>query len=304
MRQPRNGQNRDHYAGILPRRGWPERNYRFLRHQIVPGIFRPRDGSERRPSLAPPPPGKARVTWIGHATFLIQFAGANIVVDPNWALWHGVVKRARLPGIPIDHLPPIDLVLVSHAHFDHLHKKSLRAIESRHGILVPRGTRKLVESLGFDRVLELGIWDEWEQEGLQVIHTPAHHWGARYVHDTHRAYGGFIVRAHGQSVFHCGDSAYFEGFRTIGAAQAIDIALLPIGAYEAPSGREVHMNPEEALTAFEDLGAGVMIPMHYGCFPLGNEAPHEPVRRLLSDAHHRGLSRKVKVLVEGRPALL
>ena len=224
-----NGQPKENYAGLLPKKGWPRRNYRFLRHQIVPSIFKRRDGESLRPELASPQPGNVAVTWIGHATFLLQFAGTNVVVDPNWALWHGIVKRSKLPGVPLDHLPPIDLILVTHAHFDHLHKKSLRVLDARHGIIVPRGSGPLVRSLGFRQVMELGIWDEWTHGPIQVIHTPAFHWGARYWHDTHRDYGGYIIRAHGKSVFHCGDSAYFDGFLTIGASQAVDVA---IGAVE------------------------------------------------------------------------
>jgi len=298
-----NGQPKENYAGLLPKKGWPRRNYRFLRHQIVPGIFKRRDGESLRPELASPQPGNVAVTWIGHATFLLQFAGTNVVVDPNWALWHGIVKRSKLPGVPLDHLPPIDLILVTHAHFDHLHKKSLRVLDARHGIIVPRGSGPLVRSLGFRQVMELGIWDEWTHGPIQVIHTPAFHWGARYWHDTHRDYGGYIIRAHGKSVFHCGYSAYFDGFLTIGASQAVDVAILPIGAYDAPSGREVHMNPEEALQAFEDLGARYMVPMHYGTFPLGNEATHEPVQRLMADAHRRNFTKRVRVLTEGVPTV-
>lgn len=293
--------DKNHYAGLLPKKGWPERNYRFFRHQVVPGIFRPRDGDMYRPDFSPPTEGTVRVTWIGHATFLIQFASHTVLVDPNWAMWHGIVKRSRLPGVPLDHLPPLDLILVTHAHFDHLHKKTLRAIHARHGIVVPRGSAGLVRALGFRQVIELGIWDEWHHGGLQVVHTPAHHWGARYIHDTHRDYGGYVIRAGGRAVFHCGDSAYFDGFRVIGASQALDVALLPIGAYEAPSGRDVHMNPEEALQAFEDLGAAHMVPMHFGSFPLGNEAPHEPAQRLLADAHRRGFGDRVRIMTEGVP---
>lgn len=294
---------KSHYSGLKPKKGWPARNYRMVRHHIVPGIFRKREGETFRPDFSQPPEGKVAITWVGHATFLIQFAGANLIVDPNWALWHGVVKRSRLPGVPLDHLPPIDAVLVTHAHFDHLHKPSLRVIQARHGVVVPQGSGSLVRSLGFSKVVEMGIWDEWHHRGLQVIHTPSHHWGARYLHDTHRDFGGFIIRMGDVSVYHCGDSAYFDGFKTIGAAQNVDIALLPIGAYDAPSGRDVHMNPEEALQAYEDLGARHFIPMHYGTFPLGNEDPREPLQRLLSDARRRGLLDNVSVLTEGIPGV-
>ena len=192
-------------------------------------------------------------------------------------------------------MPLVDLVLVSHAHFDHLHKPSLKILQSSDGIVVPKGSASLVKKLGFPAVHEMKIWDELQINGMEIIHTPCHHWGARYVHDTHRDYGGYIVKAAGKSVFHCGDSTYFEGFTEIGKRHDIDIALMPIGAYESPSGRDVHMNPEQAVRAFADLGAKALIPMHYGTFPLGNEALEEPVERLLKEADRLGISEKVVI---------
>ena len=283
------------YAGLKPARGWPERNFRYLRHRLVPQIFRKRVGNSRDPQLEPPPEGKIRVTWIGHASFFVQFPDHSVLFDPNWAKWMGLVKRLQLPGILLEDMPEVDLVLVSHAHFDHLHKKSLKGIDSRDGIIVPRGSSGLVKGLGFERVVEMKIWEEAQHGGLRVVHTPSHHWGARFGHDTHRDYGGFLVASGKRTVFHCGDSAYFGGFKEIGAREKIDIALLPIGAYDPPSGRDVHMNPEEALTAFEDLGAEVMVPMHYGTFTLSNEPPDESLERLRAEAACRGLSERVVV---------
>lgn len=281
------------YAGLKPTKGWPERNYRFLRYRLVPQIFKKLEGDPQHPVLSAPPEGKARVTWIGHASFFVQFEEHSVLFDPNWATWMGIVKRLQHPGILQEHMPDVDLVLVSHAHFDHLHKRSLRGVEARDGIVVPRGSGSLVKRLGFPHVREMKIWEEQMVSGLRILHTPCHHWGARFGHDTHRDYGGFVVASEKRSVFHCGDSAYFGGFKKIGAREDIDIALMPIGAYETPSGRDVHMNPEEALDAFEDLGAAMMIPMHYGTFILGNEPPEEPLERLLAEAGRRGLSDRI-----------
>ena len=281
------------YSGLLPKKGWPARNYQFLRHRIVPQIFKKPAGETKHLELTSPPEGKVRLTWIGHASFLAQFDTHTLLFDPNWANWHGPVKRQQAPGFPLDQLPEVDLVLVSHAHFDHLHKKSLRAVQSRHGIIVPQGSGNLVKRLGFDDVREMKVWDEHHIDDVRILHTPSHHWGARYGHDTHRDYGGFLTGVSGRKIFHCGDSAYFEGFKEIGEREDICIALLPIGAYEAPSGREVHMNPEEAIQAFLDLDADLMIPMHYGTFPLGNEHPDEPVERLLAEARRLDLSDRI-----------
>ncbi len=287
---PDQPQQRESYSGVMPKKGWPARNYKYWRYRIGPQLFKKREGVSQTPDLEPPEGDKVRVTWVGHASFLVQSADHSLIFDPNWANWHGPVKRQREPGLNLRDIPEVDLVFVSHAHFDHLHKKSLRVIQSRHGIVVPRGSGDLVKRLGFHRVMEMNAWEENELAGIRVIHTPSHHWGARYGHDTHRDYGGFLVGSGKRKIFHCGDSAYFGGFKEIGKKEDICVALMPIGAYDAPSGRDVHMNPEEAVRAFEDLGAKIMIPMHYGTFPLGNEHPDEPVERLLSEADRRGLS--------------
>ncbi len=288
------------YSGLRPHKGWPGRNYKFFRHHLVPGMFRRPDGSEQAPVLDPPTGGAVRVTWIGHAAFYLQFDGHSLIIDPNWANWHGIVRRQRRPGLPIRMIPELDLVLVTHAHFDHLHKPSLKILQSREGIVVPRGSGGLVRRLGFPAVHEMKIWDRLELDNLHIIHTPSHHWGARYLHDTHRDYGGYIIKAGQKSVFHCGDSAWFDGFEEIGKRfPEIDVALMPIGAYDAPSGRDVHMNPEEAVRAFAAIGAKVMIPMHYGTFPLGNEPTREPVDRLLQEADRLGIMKQVLIPEEG-----
>ena len=297
---PKTGQVSAHYSGLLPQRGWPGRNYKFFRHRIVPGMFQKRGGLAQDPVLTVPDPGLVRVTWIGHASFLLQFADHSVIVDPNWARWHGFVKRLREPGLPLESIPELDLVLVSHAHFDHLHKPSLKVLQSRGGIVVPRGSASLVRRLGFPAVHEMKVWEAIEYNSMNVVHTPSHHWGARYLHDTHRDYGGYLIESGGKSVFHCGDSAWFDGFAEIGRRhENIDVALMPIGAYEAPSGRDVHMNPEEAVRAFAELGAKVMIPMHYGTFPLGNEPIEEPVERLLMEADRLGISERILIPEEG-----
>ncbi len=262
-------------------------------------MFRKPSGKALSPVLEAPADGLIRVTWIGHASFFLQFAKHSVMIDPNWANWHGPVRRQRKPGLVLDEVPEVDLILVTHAHFDHLHKPSLKTLQAREGIVVPRGSASLVKRLGFPAVHEMDVWDQLEFGALEVIHTPSHHWGARYLHDTHRDFGGYIVRAGGKSVFHCGAGAYFDGFSEIGKRAEIDVALLPIGAYDTPSGREVHMNPEEAVRAFVDLGANVLIPMHYGTFHLGNEPLDEPLDRLLTEADRLGISEQVLLLEEG-----
>ncbi len=269
-----------------------------------------RTGVTRKPVLANS--GQLGITFIGHSSFFIQMSAANgkvrnFVIDPNFAKWLFVLKRLRRPGLRISDLPPIDAVLVSHAHFDHLHRPSLRAIaratRRKTGkapvIIVPQNVRDLVFDLGFEDVIELEWWNSANIGGVEVTATPANHWGARVIRDMHRGFGGWFLKSGEQSVYHSGDTAYFDGFTEIGERLKPEIALLPIGAYDPPSFRAVHTSPEDAVQAFVDLGAECIVPMHYGTFKLSHEPEHEPVERLLADGERRGIQHKMKVLEEG-----
>ena len=285
-------------VGLKPVEGWRERNVRFMQNVLIPSMFVPRGKRPGRWKIKADPETLGAV-WIGHATFLLQINGLNILTDPNWAFWHGIVKRVRQPGIALDDLPRIDLVLVSHAHFDHLHLQSLARIADLQTIVVPKGVGSLVRRFPFAEVIELDTWGQTRYRDLKLTLCPARHWGARYVHDVHRGFGGFLVESPSRTFFHAGDSAYFEGFKEIGQRAEIDLALLPIGAYEAPSGRQVHMNPEEAMEAFKDLKAKNMVPMHYGTFPLGAEPLEEPAERLIDSAIKSELADRIHVAHEG-----
>lgn len=286
---------------MIPASGWHRRN--FLTEVMIPSLFSPREKNEPHSPLPELFEGQIGITWIGHASFLIQTLEHSILIDPNWAKWLKVIKRLREPGIELHDLPATDLVLVTHAHFDHLDKKSLRAVAADQPIVVPEYVGSLVEGLGFHCVHELKRWESMSLGSLQITLTPAYHWGARMLHDQYRGFGGFLIEYAGRTIFHCGDSAWFDGFAEIGERSAIDIALLPIGAYDAPSGRDVHMNPEEALRAFQSLKAGLMIPMHYGTFRLGFEPMNEPLNRLLGHARALGLDEKIRILKEGESAV-
>lgn len=287
---------------LKPGMAWHRRN--FLSEVVIPSLFTKRSGERIAPLFPKLRPGELCITWIGHASFLLQTHDSNVLVDPNWAKWLKVIKRLKQPGIALHHLPDIDLVLVTHAHFDHLDRRTLRRVASDQPIVVPIGVGTLVHDLGFNLVHELDYWQAIELDGLTISLTPCHHWGARFLADRHRGFGGFVIEANGRTIFHCGDTAYFPGFQQIGERYEIEVALLPIGAYDPPSGREVHMNPEEAVQAFVELRAKKLVPMHYGTFRLGYEPLDEPLSRLLSRAREAGLEEKVLVLKEGEPVLL
>ena len=287
---------------LRPRADWHRRN--FLTEVLIPSLFIRRAGEFAPPVF--PQIGCAQIglTWIGHASFLIQTHEVNILIDPNWSKWLKVIKRLKQPGFEIHHLPAIDFVLVTHAHFDHLDRRTLRKVAADQPIVVPIGVGNLVQDLGFHIVHELDYWQKVKLGSVDVSLTPCYHWGARFLADLHRGFGGFVITADNRTIFHCGDSAFFPGFREIGEHYRIDIALLPIGGYDPPTGREVHMNPEEAMRAFIELRAETLVPMHYGSFRLGYEPLEEPLERLLAAARERDLQDKVLVMTEGKPVVL
>lgn len=282
-------------------RGWHKRN--FLAEVVIPSMFAKRHGQKRKPVYPELTQGQLCITWIGHASFLIQTPEHSVLIDPNWAKWLKVMKRLKQPGMEIHDLPAIDLVLVTHAHFDHLDRRSLRAVAADQAIVVPEHVGNLVHDLGFHHVQELKHWETFELGSLKVTLTPARHWGARVLHDSHRGFGGFHLEYAGRSVFHCGDSAYFEGFREIGERLPVEIALLPIGAYEAPTNRDVHMNPEQAIDAFFQLRARTLIPMHFGTFRLSYEPLHEPPERLIRHGAQNNILDNICLLEEGEPRI-
>jgi len=274
---------------------------RLVRHSAVT----PRIGESHKPKLVSD--GEMGVTFIGHASFFLQVGGENVLVDPNFARWLFVLKRLRQPGVKVSDLPAIDLVLITHAHFDHLHRPSLRALVqhtrrlrgSAPTIVVPEHVFDLVSDLGFRDVVELNWWSNYRHRDVTITHVPSRHWGARILRDAHRGYGGYVLRDCKHSVYHAGDTAYFSGFREIGMRLSPQLALLPIGAYDPPSFRNVHTNPADATRAFLDLNSRWMVPMHYGTFRLSHEPMDEPLQLLEREARQAGIQDRVLVLKEG-----
>jgi L-ascorbate metabolism protein UlaG (beta-lactamase superfamily) len=262
-----------------------------------------RTGQPKRPVFPRLERGQLALTWIGHASFLVQFPDLNVLIDPNFANWLFLLKRVKRAGLKLAHLPPIDLVLLTHAHFDHFHKPTLRRLPHPRLGVMPWGMGELAQDLGFERIIELEWWETFQRGNWKVTLTPGKHWGARTLHDEHRGYGGFILEHDGRRIYHAGDSGYFDGFKEIGARFKPEIALLPIGAYLPESFRNVHMGPEEAVKAFRDLGSRWFVPMHYGTFKLSFEHLDEPPRLLRQIARHDGLTDRVKWLEEGVPVV-
>lgn len=277
-------------------------NPRTFFHEMVWKTLKTRrTGTPKKPEFPSLKDEEMALTWIGHASFLIQFAGLNALVDPNFANWLFLLKRLKAPGLHLRDLPPIDLVLLTHAHFDHFHKPTLRRLPSPKIAIMPWGCGSLAKRLGFERIVELKWWESFGTGEWQVTFVPAQHWGARTLSDTRRGWGGYVLEYRGRRIYHAGDSAYFNGFTEIGERTTPEIALLPIGAYYPDSFRKVHMGPDEALKAFQDLQSRWFVPMHYGSFKLSFEDLDEPPRWLKELADREKLGPRLRILEEGVP---
>ena len=225
------------------------------------------------------------ITWIGHASFLIQVADINIVTDPVFGELSSFFPRILAPGIHIEALPSIDYVLISHNHWDHMDAPSLYALKQHHPglhVLAPQGDKAWFAKRKFS-VSEHDWWQTIEMKKCFFSFLPAVHWSGRGFFDTNRSlWGSWMINAGGKKIYFAGDTAYGEHFKQIAhECGPTDIALLPIGPCEPKEWMSrMHMNPERSLQAFRDLKASHFIPMHWGTFPFGSDQFDEPMQYL------------------------
>lgn len=276
--------------------------WRFFVSRVLAATFSPRtaslprvenDGTGLRDGR-----GAATVTWIGHATLLIQLDGVNVLTDPIWSLRASPLsfagpERVSAPGLRFEDLPPIHLVLISHDHYDHLDVATVRRLAEVHHphFLAPLGFKAWFADLGISDVEELDWWDARTVRGLTFTCVPAQHFSGRTLWDRNRRlWSGWTV-AGSKRLFFAGDTAYYGVFREIGARLGpFDLAAVPIGAYLPPViMRPGHTTPEEAVQVFEDVRARAMVPIHWGTFDLAEEPLDDPPRRLEAETRRRGL---------------
>ncbi len=233
--------------------------------------------------LATPPAAHegARLTWLGHASWLVQLDGLSLLIDPvlRGAI-NVIIRRNVAPGLTPEQLPPIAASLVSHNHYDHLDLPTLESVGA-----------PIITGLGHSRIFrgtnlpstELDWWQSTTLGNIKIHYVPSQHWSRRGLADANdMLWGGFVIEGTSARVYHSGDTAYFDGFTAIGRRfPALDAAMLPIGAYDPEwFMRKQHMNPEDAVQAFADLGARHFLAMHWGTFKLTDEPLGEPPIRL------------------------
>jgi L-ascorbate metabolism protein UlaG (beta-lactamase superfamily) len=260
----------------------------------------------RSPVRVPPPvPGTMAVTFVGHATAMLTTSESRVLTDPCFTNFLWGLRRAEAACLDPKDAGEVSLVLVSHAHHDHLHPASLRRLSRTATIVVPPRCGELVERLGFARVVVLEPGGELAFRDLVVTAVAARHDGARGFGDfAWRGCSGYVVRAPGVTAYFAGDTGYFSGFSDIGRRMRPDVALLPIAGYEPLPLRQTHMSPLDAVAAFEDLGAHVLVPIGHGAFPLGYEPLEAPLAWLRQICAERELGDRLAALEPGQTCLV
>jgi L-ascorbate metabolism protein UlaG (beta-lactamase superfamily) len=228
------------------------------------------------------------ITWLGHATFLIQVDGINILTDPVFGEISRIAPRIIKAPLSVDKLPPIDVVLISHNHKDHTDQASLIALtKHKPHVFAPLGNKQWLVDYGFSRVTECTWWDapifNSRFSSVKLSFLPASHWTSRGLFDVNRTlWGSWMVQAKGHTIYFAGDTAYSEHFKVIGDAfERIDVALLPIGPINPRHLMKLaHVSAEESVQALLDLKAHHFIPMHWGTFMFGTDAFLDPIHAL------------------------
>ena len=288
----------------VPRPGLRELMKWQLSHRPEPRPFRPKvvanDGAALRNNK-----DRFSITWIGHATTLLQAGGVNILTDPIFSNTVGGIVRNAPPGVALSSLPPIDVVVISHNHRDHLDASAIDQLDASVQYIVPLGLAAWFQARGRNRVIELDWWQSTVVSGragarAKVTMVPAQHWSRRGLSDENQSlWGGYVIDAGQTRVYFAGDTAWPAEFSEIGRRfPHIDYAILPIGAY-APRWfmRSQHIDPVEAAKAFRELGAKWLVPVHWGTFRLSDEPMDEPPRLLRRALGREGVSHLIPLSI-------
>ena len=271
----------------------------FLR-EISKEYSRQTEPAPRCPAPFTWPDSGIHSAWLGHSTVLLKVEGVTILTDPVFSARVGInlgpmtlgIKRLVECAVSVSELPPIDVILLSHAHMDHFDIPSLRSLENpRTQVITASQTCDLLRARRYGTVYELG-WGESLQVGPAVVTAfKVEHWGARMRSDTYRGFNAYLLEVGQKRVVFGGDTAYTDAFKALKTSRAVDLAIMPIGAYD-PWIR-VHCNPEEAWSMANQAGAEFILPVHHQTFQLSREPYLEPIERMLdaagADAHRIAL---------------
>lgn len=230
------------------------------------------------------------LTWVGHATFLLQLGGVNIITDPHFSeraspFSFAGPKRGTPPGVALAELPPIEQVLITHNHYDHLDEDSVRALARRDNphFIVPLKLGDTLAAMGAQRISELDWGGQVEADALTITAEPCHHWSARGMFDRNESlWASYVVQHAGFKFIFIGDTGYSQDFAALGEKyNGFDWAAIPIGAYEPRwFMKAAHINPSESVQIFGDLRAKRAVASHWGVFQLTDEPLDEPPRKL------------------------
>lgn len=290
---------------VTTRKTLPGTLWRTLWHQLrgreerVPNA--PLDVvSLTREDFEVPPASGLRATWLGHATVLLEIDGARVLVDPVWSERASPSprigpKRFHRPPLPLADLPPLDVVLISHDHYDHLDMATVRSLAAREPLrtrfVAPLGVGAHLERWGIapTRLRELDWGESTDIGAITFSATPARHFSGRALRDGNRTlWASWVIAGPNHRVFHSGDTGFFEGFAGIGRKHGpFDLTLIKIGAY-GPTWPDIHLTPEQALNAHALLRGQVLLPIHWGTFNLAFHDWFEPPERLMAAAHRAG----------------
>jgi L-ascorbate metabolism protein UlaG (beta-lactamase superfamily) len=240
-----------------------------------------------------------KITYIGHGTILVETNTCKFITDPLFVKWIARIGPHRKVPFHLepDALKDLDFITISHGHFDHLDLRSLRMIPKDVPVICHSTLQRIVRKTKHTPI-PLNNWESTDINGKRITAVPSFHFSARPPFHFSKDYQGFVVEAE-KTFYHAGDGGISNYFNDIGQRFSIDIAFLPIGGYNPPSYRRIHLNPEDALDALMMMNAGLLIPIHWGTFILSREPIDEPPKRLLEYAEKKGEQKRVLILQPG-----
>jgi L-ascorbate metabolism protein UlaG (beta-lactamase superfamily) len=271
------GKRSDRVLRLADRLGRGKGQFRLLDRAVRPA-------AAPRPELAGWSDQELSAIWLGHATTLLRLGGITVLTDPVFSnrvglelgLVTGGPRRLIAPALSIHELPPIDLIVISHAHFDHLDRPSLHRLDKSIPVMTAPRTADLIRDLGFQKVTELAWGESRQIDAVRVTAWEAKHWGARTLTDWDRGYNAYLLESGGRRLLYGGDTAYGRHFAGL---NGVDLAVLGIAAYDPYIA--AHATPEQALAMADQMRAEHILPMHHSTFRLSHEPMHEPLARLL-----------------------